>query len=109
MGRVLSSRETRSPPCPPQQSFPLTAPFVESLKGGGQAAIVIKNTFLSSTDGASLAIREQLMDDCNLHTILDCLGGTFLGAGVKNVVLFFERGRSTKDFWYYQLDPGRNI
>ena len=57
--------------------------FVESLKGGGRAAIVIKNTFLSNTDGASIALRKQLMDDCNLHTILDCPGGTFLGAGVK--------------------------
>ena len=101
-----------------QQNFPVKSSesaymfmqhFVESLKGGGRAAIVIKNTFLSNTDGASIAIRKQLMDDCNLHTILDCPGGTFLGAGVKTVVLFFERGRSTKDIWYYQLDPGRNM
>ena len=101
-----------------QQNFPVKSSesaymfmqhFVESLKGGGRAAVVIKNTFLSNTDGASIAIRKQLMDDCNLHTILDCPGGTFLGAGVKTVVLFFERGRSTKDIWYYQLDPGRNM
>ncbi|MGB2196190.1 N-6 DNA methylase [Planktomarina sp.] len=83
--------------------------FVESLKGGGRAAIVIKNTFLSNTDRASIALRRQLMHDCNLHTILDCPSGTFLGAGVKTVVLFFERGRSTKDICYYQLDPGRNM
>lgn len=101
-----------------QQNFPVKSSesaymfmqhFVESLKGGGRAAIVIKNTFLSNVDGASIALRKQLMDDCNLHTILDCPGGTFLGAGVKTVVLFFERGRSTKDIWYYQLDPGRNM
>ena len=101
-----------------QQNFPVKSSesaymfmqhFVESLKGGGRAAVVIKNTFLSNTDGASIALRKQLMDDCNLHTILDCPGGTFLGAGVKTVVLFFERGRSTKDIWYYQLDPGRNM
>ena len=101
-----------------QQNFPVKSSesaymfmqhFVESLKGGGRAAVIIKNTFLSNTDGASIAIRKQLMDDCNLHTILDCPGGTFLGAGVKTVVLFFERGRSTKDIWYYQLDPGRNM
>jgi type I restriction enzyme M protein len=83
--------------------------FVESLKGGGRAAVVIKNTFLSNTDGASIALRKQLMDDCDLHTILDCPGGTFITAGVKTVVLFFERGRRTKDIWYYQLDPGRNL
>jgi type I restriction enzyme M protein len=83
--------------------------FIESLKGGGRAAVVIKNTFLSNTDGASIALRRQLLNDCALHTILDCPGGTFLGAGVKTVVLFFERGRETRDIWYYQLDPGRNM
>ena len=74
-----------------------------------KAAVVIKNTFLSNTDGASIALLKQLLQDCNLHTILDCPGGTFLGAGVNTVVLFFERGRSTKDIWYYQLEPGRNL
>ena len=101
-----------------QQNFPVKSSesaymfmqhFIESLKAGGRAAIVIKNTFLSNTDGASIALRKQLLDDCHLHTILDCPGGTFLGAGVKTVVLFFERGRATRDIWYYQLDPGRNM
>ncbi len=44
-----------------------------------------------------------------MHTVLDCPGGTFLGAGVKTVVLFFERGRRSRDIWYYQLTPGRNM
>jgi type I restriction enzyme M protein len=35
--------------------------------------------------------------------------GTFLGAGVKTVVLFFNKGEPTKNIWYYQLDPGRNM
>jgi type I restriction enzyme M protein len=83
--------------------------FIESLKAGGRAAIVIKNTFLSNTDGASVALRKLLLEDCHLHTILDCPGGTFLGAGVKTVVLFFERGRKSRDIWYYQLNPGRNM
>ena len=83
--------------------------FIESLKAGGRAAIVIKNTFLSNTDGASVALRKQLLDECHLHTILDCPGGTFLGAGVKTVVLFFERGRRSRDIWYYQLTPGRTM
>ena len=42
-------------------------------------------------------------------TILDCPGGTFQGAGVKTVVLFFEKGAPTRNTWYYQLDPGRNM
>jgi len=45
----------------------------------------------------------------NLHTVLDCPGGTFQGAGVKTVVLFFEKGSPTRKTWYYQLDLGRNI
>ena len=40
---------------------------------------------------------------------MDCPGGTFLGAGVKTVVLFFEKGTKTRHVWYYQLDPGRNL
>ena len=45
----------------------------------------------------------------NLHTLLDCPGGTFQGAGVKTVVLFFEKGAPTRKVWFYQLDPGRNL
>ena len=58
---------------------------------------------------ASVALRQELLESCNLHTILDCPGGTFLGAGVKTVVLFFEKGKPTQDTWYYQLDPGRSL
>ena len=83
--------------------------FLKSLKAGGRAAIVIKNTFLSNTDNASVSLRKLLLDSCNLHTVLDCPGGTFLGAGVKTVVLFFEKGAPTRSTWYYQLDPGRNM
>jgi type I restriction enzyme M protein len=83
--------------------------FIKSLKTGGRAAIVIKNTFLSNTDNASVALRQLLLESCNLHTILDMPGGTFLGAGVKTVVLFFQKGEPTKNIWYYQLDPGRNM
>ncbi|UWX54898.1 type I restriction-modification system subunit M [Maribacter litopenaei] len=83
--------------------------FIKSLKTGGRAAIVIKNTFLSNTDNASVALRQLLLESCNLFTVLDMPGGTFLGAGVKTVVLFFEKGEPTKKIWYYQLDSGRNM
>jgi type I restriction enzyme M protein len=55
----------------------------------GRAAIVIKNTVLSNTDNASVALRKLILESCNLHTILDMPSGTFLGAGVKTVTLFF--------------------
>ncbi|WP_141327296.1 N-6 DNA methylase [Myxococcus sp. AB025B] len=99
-----------------QQNFPIRSGetaylflqhFIKSLKAGGRAAIVIKNTFLSNGDAKGL--RKKLLDECNLHTILDCPSGTFLGAGVKTVVLFFEKGKPTRKVWYYQLDPGRSM
>jgi type I restriction enzyme M protein len=79
------------------------------LRAGGSAGIVIKNTFLSNTDNASIAIRKELLENFNLHTILDCPSGTFQGAGVKTVILFFKKGEPTKKIWYYQLKPGRNM
>ena len=101
-----------------QQNFPVKTGetaflflqhFIKSLRAGGRAAIVIKNTFLSNTDNASVSLRRQLLADCNLHTVLDCPSGTFQGAGVKTVVLFFEKGAPTRRVWYYQLDPGRSM
>jgi type I restriction enzyme M protein len=55
------------------------------------------------------SLRKLLLESCNLHTVLDCPGGTFQGAGVKTVVLFFEKGAPTRKVWYYRLDPGRNL
>jgi type I restriction enzyme M protein len=101
-----------------QQNFPIRTGetaflflqhFIKVLKAGGRAGIVIKNTFLSNTDNASVSLRRKLLEECKLHTVLDCPGGTFIGAGVKTVVLFFEKGAPTRKVWYYQLDPGRNM
>ncbi|MBU2812418.1 N-6 DNA methylase, partial [Acidithiobacillus thiooxidans] len=83
--------------------------FIRMLKAGGRAGVVIKNTFLSNTDNASVSLRKLLLEDYNLHTVLDLPGGTFQGAGVKTVVLFFDKGAPTRKVWYYQLNPGRNM
>jgi type I restriction enzyme M protein len=101
-----------------QQNFPIRTGetaflflqhFIKMLKAGGRGGVVIKNTFLSNTDNASVSLRKLLLESCNLHTVLDCPGGTFLGAGVKTVVLFFEKGTKTRKVWFYQFDPGRNL
>lgn len=101
-----------------QQNFPIKTGetaflflqhFIKMLKPGGRAAIVIKNTFLSNTDNAAIALRKELLENCNLHTVLDCPAKTFLGAGVKTVVLFFTKGEPTQKTWFYQLDPGRSL
>jgi type I restriction enzyme M protein len=83
--------------------------FIKILKAGGRGGVVIKNTFLSNTDNASVSLRKLLLESCNLHTVLDCPQGTFQGAGVKTVVLFFDKGAPTRHVWFYQLDPGRNM
>jgi type I restriction enzyme M protein len=101
-----------------QQNFPIKTGetaflflqhFIKMLKAGGRAGVVIKNTFLSNTDNASVSLRKLLLESCDLYAILDCPGGTFQGAGVKTVVLFFEKGAPTRKTWYYQLEPGRNM
>jgi type I restriction enzyme M protein len=101
-----------------QQNFPIktgeTASlflqhFIKILKAGGKAGVVIKNTFLSNTDNASIALRKELLQNCNLHTVLDLPGGTFTGAGVKTVVLFFEKGKATQKVWFYSLNLDRNL
>lgn len=83
--------------------------FIKSLKAGGRAAIVIKNTFLSNTDNAAVALRKELLEACNLYAVLDLPGGTFQGAGVKTVVLFFKKGEPTRKTWFYAFDPGRTM
>ncbi len=99
-----------------QQNFPIKTSetaymfmqhFVKMLKAGGRAGIVIKNTFLSNSD--AIELRKMLLDETNLHTILDLPQGVFTGAGVRTVVLFFDKGKATKNIWYYQLNPGRTL
>ena len=101
-----------------QQNFPIRTGetaflflqhFIRMLKAGGRGGVVIKNTFLSNTDSAAVSLRKQLLETCSLHAVLDCPSGTFQGAGVKTVVLFFEKGTPTRKTWFYQLDPGRNL
>ena len=99
-----------------QQNFPIKTGetaylflqhFMKILRAGGAAGIVIKNTFLSNTDAR--ALRRELLENHNLYCLLDLPSGTFSGAGVHTVVLFFKKGEPTKKIWYYQLKPGRNM
>ncbi|HMJ08597.1 MAG TPA: N-6 DNA methylase, partial [Pyrinomonadaceae bacterium] len=101
-----------------QQNFPIKTGetaflflqhFIKILKAGGRGGVVIKNTFLSNSDNASVALRKTLLESCDLHTVLDLPGGTFTGAGVKTVVLFFDKGKATRKVWYYQLNLDRNL
>ena len=78
--------------------------FSTKLKKGGRAAIIIKNTFLSNSDNASVAIRRMLLEKCRLHWVLDLPQKVFT-AGVHTVVLFFTKdGPTTDPILYWQLD-----
>jgi len=101
-----------------QQNFPIKTGetaflflqhFIKILRAGGRGGVVIKNTFLSNSDNASISLRKTLLETCNLYTVFDLPGGVFTGAGVKTVVLFFEKGAPTKKVWFYQLNLDRNL
>ena len=98
-----------------EQNFPIRSSetaylflqhFIKSLKAGGMAGIVIKNTFLSNGDAKE--VRRELLESCNLYAVLDLPAKVFT-AGVKTVVLFFKKGEPTKKIWYYQLNLDRNL
>ena len=99
-----------------QENFPIKSSetaylflqhFIKMLKVGGRCGVVIKNTFLSNDD--AIYLRKLLIEDCDLHTILELPKGAFPGTVVKTIVMFFEKGRATKDIWYYQFNPGRSL
>ena len=75
------------------------------VKTGGRVAVVLPDNVL--TDGnATAKVREKLLADFNLHTILRLPTGIFYANGVKTNVLFFEKGTKTKDIWVYDYRTG---
>jgi type I restriction enzyme M protein len=83
--------------------------FIKILRAGGRCGVVIKNTFLSNSDNASVALRKLLLEECDLYAVLELPKGAFTGTGVSTVVLFFEKGKPTQKVWYYSLNLGRNL
>lgn len=85
-------------------------PFVEhcirALTPGGRAAIVVPDNVLFE-DGRGKALRQMLMNWCDLHTILRLPTGIFYAQGVKTNVIFFTRGKNetnnTDEVWVYDL------
>ena len=75
------------------------------VKTGGRVAVVLPDNVL--TDGnATAKVREKLLKDFNLHTILRLPTGIFYAQGVKTNVLFFEKGKPTEDIWVYDYRTG---
>lgn len=71
------------------------------LKDGGRAAIVLPDGSITG-DGVKQRIREKLLTDCNVHTIVRLPQSTFHPATVATNLLFFEKGNPTKEIWYYE-------
>ncbi|WP_166382454.1 class I SAM-dependent DNA methyltransferase [Polaribacter sp. 11A2H] len=74
--------------------------MLQLLKPKGRCAIVLPDGSITG-DGVKARIREKLLTDCNLHTIIRLPQTTFFPATVSTNLLFFEKGSKTKDIWYY--------
>lgn len=76
--------------------------MVHLLKKGGRAGIVLPDGSLTG-GGIKERVREKLLKDCNLHTIIRLPNSVFQPyAGVSTNLLFFTKGEPTKDIWYYE-------
>jgi type I restriction enzyme M protein len=102
-----------------QQNFPIQSNatellflqhFMKTLKVGGKAAIVVPEGVLFQTNSAFKQVKQELLENFNLHTILSLPAGVFLPySGVKTNVLFFERSGGTSDVWYYECEPEQKL
>lgn len=102
-----------------QQNFPIQSNatellflqhFMKTLKAGGKAAIVIPEGVLFQTNSAFQQVKQELLENFDLHTILSLPAGVFLPySGVKTNVLFFERSGGTSDVWYYECEPEQKL
>jgi type I restriction enzyme M protein len=75
--------------------------MIQLLKPGGRCAIVLPDGCITG-DGYKERIREKLLTDCNLHTIVRLPQSTFFPATVSTNLLFFQKGRPTTDIWYWE-------
>ena len=78
---------------------------VKRLKPGGRGVIVLPDGFLFGNDNAKVAIKKYLLSECNLHTIIRLPQSCFAPyTSIATNLLFFDKGQSTKEIWYYRLD-----
>ena len=75
--------------------------MLQLLKPNGRCAIVLPDGSITG-EGVKARIREKLLTDCNLHTIIRLPQSTFFPATVATNLLFFTKGAPTKDIWYYE-------
>ena len=92
--------------------------IMQRLKHKGRAGVIIPDGFMSGTDGAKLAIKQKLIKEFNLHTIIRLPGSIFSPyTGIATNIVFFDRPEATpedgqlatKDIWFYRLDMPEGI
>jgi len=98
-----------------QQNFPIQSNatellflqlFMKSLKQQGQAGIVFPEGVLFQTNNAFTQVKQDLLENFNVHTIVSLPAGVFLPySGVKTNIVFFSRNGSTQKIWYYEVNP----
>lgn len=96
-----------------QKNFPIESNATEilflqhiekKLKRNGRAAVVVPEGVLFQTNSAYQQVKEKLVKDCSLHTVVSLPAGVFLPySAVKTSVLFFDKTGATKDVWFYEL------
>ena len=96
-----------------QKNFPIETNATEilflqhmekMLKVNGRAAVVIPEGVLFQTNNAYTALKEKLLKDCNLHTVVSLPAGIFLPySAVKTSVIFFDKTKKTEDVWFYEV------
>lgn len=75
------------------------------LKENGRVGIVLPDGFLFGTDNTKAAIKQKLMEECNLHTIIRLPGSIFSPyTPIATNLLFFDKTGSTKETWFYRMD-----
>lgn len=76
--------------------------IIHLLKNGGRAGLVLPDGTLFG-EGVKTAIKEKLLTECNLHTIIRLPEGVFSPyTGIRTNLLFFEKGAPTKELWFYE-------
>ena len=98
-----------------QQNFPVQTNateilflqhFMKMLKLEGKAAIIVPEGVLFQTNNAFSKVKQDLLENFNLHTIVSLPSGVFLPySGVKTNIIFFERKGATSEIWYYEINP----
>lgn len=106
-GNELESIKTNFPPDlrGSETADLFMAVILYRLKRNGRAAVILPDGFLFGTDGAKLALKQKLLEECNLHTIVRLPKSVFAPyTSITTNILFFDKSGPTRETWFYRLD-----